>query len=270
VPSPCRGDDGVVTLTAQLRDGRFALVPVTLTEGQRRLDAADFPGLARTGLHDGATLLAKARITGRTIQEITRLARPGGLSGSGFLAADEELLPVLTADNETVAALGLTHADLAEPLFHAINLLASEIGFVYPSHSWENLEGFLYGGRMVFVSGEATKGGQQSIFDDGIQGAWDLDLRREPEDREQEFLRERYGDRGEGALGRLIEGLSRIHTGEMVPQYVMRYGFYEGHTEYRADPLAIAFIFGLRSVEEIEAAFPGRLPERLGVRPDGE
>jgi len=43
----------------------------------------------------------------------------------------------------------------------------------------------------------------------------------------------------------------------------MRYGFYEGHTDYRADPAAIARIFGLRSLEQIEAAFPGRLEEVL-------
>jgi len=39
----------------------------------------------------------------------------------------------------------------------------------------------------------------------------------------------------------------------------MWYGFYEGHTQWRADPLAIAFIFGLRSLEALEKAFPGRL-----------
>ena len=39
----------------------------------------------------------------------------------------------------------------------------------------------------------------------------------------------------------------------------LRYGFYEGHTAYLVDPIAIAYIFGLRSIEEIEAAFPERL-----------
>jgi hypothetical protein len=43
----------------------------------------------------------------------------------------------------------------------------------------------------------------------------------------------------------------------------MRYGFYEGHTAYRADPVVIACIFGLKSVEEIENAFPGMLYEVL-------
>lgn len=57
--------------------------------------------------------------------------------------------------------------------------------------------------------------------------------------------------------------LCHIHTGEMVPFYIMRYGFYEGHTGYRADPLAISLIFGLKSLEEIEKAFEGSLYKAL-------
>ncbi|MGB6121354.1 MAG: hypothetical protein WBG80_05565, partial [Bacteroidota bacterium] len=51
--------------------------------------------------------------------------------------------------------------------------------------------------------------------------------------------------------------------GEMEPYYVMRYGFYEGHTDYRVDPIAIAFMFGLRDLEDIESAFSGRLDKAL-------
>ena len=57
----------------------------------------------------------------------------------------------------------------------------------------------------------------------------------------------------------LLQLFSHIHTGEMVAYYIMRYGFYEGHTGYRADPIALALIFGLRSIEEIEDAFKGSL-----------
>jgi len=64
-------------------------------------------------------------------------------------------------------------------------------------------------------------------------------------------------------LAELVKKLSHILTGEMEPYYVMRYSFYEGHTGYRVDPIAIAFIFGLKPLEEIEAAFPGRLYEVL-------
>jgi hypothetical protein len=49
----------------------------------------------------------------------------------------------------------------------------------------------------------------------------------------------------------------------MVPYYIMRYGFYEGHTDYRTDPVAVSFIFGLKSLEEIESAFPGKIYEIL-------
>ena len=59
-------------------------------------------------------------------------------------------------------------------------------------------------------------------------------------------------------LAALTEMLTSIRTGEMVPFYIMRYGFYEGHTDYRTDPLTISFVFGLKPVEEIEAAFPGK------------
>jgi len=57
--------------------------------------------------------------------------------------------------------------------------------------------------------------------------------------------------------------LTFIHTGEMVPYYIMRYGFYEGHTDYRADPIAIAWLFGLKSLEELDEAFEGKLYEAL-------
>jgi hypothetical protein len=61
----------------------------------------------------------------------------------------------------------------------------------------------------------------------------------------------------------LVEKLAHIHFSEMAPYYIMRYGFYEGHTDFRADPIAIAFIFGLKKLEEIETAFRGNLYEVL-------
>jgi len=49
----------------------------------------------------------------------------------------------------------------------------------------------------------------------------------------------------------------------MAPYYIMRYGFYEGHTGWRADPIVIAFIFGMKDLEEIDAAFDGKLYDAL-------
>jgi hypothetical protein len=259
LPSPHASAGGVVTVTARLRDGTFALVPAMLTEGQRFVDAEDFPELARSGRHDETALYEKKEITGRSIQEITRLAGPGGLSTAGFLAAGEELISVLVGDNRLVTALGLTHRELAEPLFHVVNMLETNIGVVWRNHSWDDLEGLVYNDRTILLTGKGTKGGQKSIFADGIEGAWDLDIWREMDEEELAFLEKTYAHLAETQRAELFNRLSRIHTGEMVPQYIMRYGFYEGHTGYRADPIAIAFIFGLRTLEEIEAAFPGRL-----------
>ena len=263
LPSPYSSPAGIVTVTARLRNGTFALVPAMVTEGQRYVNGEDFPDLASTGLHAETTLREKRAITGRSIEEITRLGRPGGLSGAGFLAADEEIISVLVADNRLVKALGLTHRDLAGPLFHLINMMETDIGFVWANHSWDGLEGLLYNGRKIFLTGKGTKGGQKSIFDDGIEGAWDLEIWREPDAQELTVLKKSYGHLGEERLAELVEKLSRFHTGEMVPQYIMRYGFYEGHTDYRADPVTIAFVFGLKTLEQIEAAFPGRLLETL-------
>ena len=263
LPSPHRAADGTVTLTARLADGPLAVVAVTLRPAQRTVGAEDFPDLARTGIHDEAALARTRTITGRSLAEINALARPGGLSTSGFMAEDEDILSVLVADNRTVKRMGLTHRALAEPLSYVMNLLDTDIGVVWANHSFGGLAGFSYGGRTIRIRGTATKGGQKSIFADGIEGALDLDIWRDLDEREMGFLKEAYRSVPEDRFRRLVQGLSRIHTGEMEPQYITRYGFYEGHTEYRTDPVAIALIFSLESIEEIEAAFPGRLPEVL-------
>lgn len=59
--------------------------------------------------------------------------------------------------------------------------------------------------------------------------------------------------------------LTRLRTGEMEPYYIMRYGFYEGHTEYRVDPIAIVVTFGLKPLTEIEKALPGELDRALAA-----
>jgi hypothetical protein len=57
--------------------------------------------------------------------------------------------------------------------------------------------------------------------------------------------------------------LSHLDFSEMIPYYIMRYGFYEGHTGYRSDPISIAFIFGLQSLEEIDKNIGGQLYNSL-------
>jgi hypothetical protein len=121
----------------------------------------------------------------------------------------------------------------------------------------------LYRGRKVYLKAEGSKGWQESLFDDEILGKFEFQIWRELDRDEKAFLRQRYSHLNEEQLADLFKKLSFIHTGEMAPYYIMRYGFYEGHTDYRADPIAMAWIFGLRSIEQIESVFDGKLYEAL-------
>jgi len=80
---------------------------------------------------------------------------------------------------------------------------------------------------------------------------------------EKAFLKERYPNLSAHQMSDLQMKLSGINFSEMLPYYIMRYGFYEGHTDYRCDPIAIAWIFGFKSLEEIEGTFNGKLYEAL-------
>ncbi len=275
VPSPYVMEDGTEILTAVLKDRKYALIPVTVENGrplhysrrvpsvygkdqQLHVNRGDFPALARTGLHDEAELDGKGMITGLPVDVISYIGRPGRFSGAGFMADDENIISVLKGDNDLVRTLGLTHPQMARPLYHVWNIILREIECGKLGR-FSSLQQFLYNGRTITLRAEATKGWQVSIFQDEIQGRFDVDVQRVLTPAERLFLRARYSQLSDTQMTELEERLTRLHFSEMAPYYIMRYGFYEGHTTYRADPLAIACIFGLKSVAEIENAFPGRL-----------
>jgi hypothetical protein len=269
--SPSARRDGKEVVVAVTAEGDWAVVPAGAPDDERRerqryVDAHDFPTLARTGLHDPEELGRTVTITGRSLAEITDLGRPGGLSEDGFLAADEDVLSVLEGDNRLVSALGLTHPQMARPLFHLWNMVEADMEagrWNHPEHRWDRIRQIVYNGRRVDVEAHDTTGGQESIFDDALGGAYYMKIRRLPTAAEERFLRRRYGSLPPGAWKVFLDKLTTMETGEMEPHYIQWYGFYEGHTPWRTDPIALAFVFGLRSLEEIEAAFPGRLPEVL-------
>lgn len=275
LPSPFTAEDGTEVVLAVTKEGQFALVPVTLRDrplqlqwkvlsgDQHKVDGDDFPTLAKTGLHAREELDRLKTITGKPIAEITELGRPMRASGEGFMAEDEDVVSVLKGDNALVALMGLTHPKLARPLFHVWNLILKEIELGRFGRSWSGFQHILYQRRKVHLSGWGTKGFQESIFNDQIRGTCDLQIRRGLAADENTFLAARYSALSADKLDELARGLSSIRVGEMQPYYIMRYGFYEGHTLWRADPIAIAFIFGLRSLEELEKAFPGRLYRAL-------
>jgi hypothetical protein len=281
VPSPLNMEDGREIIISFTRDDRYSLVPVTVENGesldysrdqwygkgrQLEVDSLDFPTLARTGLHSEAELDRRETITGLPVAEITRIGRPEAYSTAGFMSRDEEIVSVLRGDNGLVRQLGLTHPQCARPLFHVFNLILAG----RRDSERANVGGILYNGRRVHLDFWGSKGWQESIFDDEILGYWEIEMRRELDQEEKAFLSSRYSHLSEGEMAELTEKLAHIHTGEMVPFYIMRYGFYEGHTSYRADPIAVASIFGLRSIREIESAFDGRLYEVLTHHFSGE
>jgi hypothetical protein len=273
IPSPARLEDGTEVVIVLTGDGGYTLVPVTVENGsplnyaerqwgkgrQLEVDGADFPTLAATGRHSETELQQVTTITGKPVAELTEQGRPMELSGAGFLTQDEDIISVLIGDNRLVAALGLKHGDMARPLFHIWNLLLAQDG----ARRRQTTYRLRYHGKEISVRWEGSRGWQESLFTDAIQGMYKFEVRRELDAEELALLDDRYGHLNSQQRTALVERLTRIRSGEMVPYYIQRYGFYEGHTDYRADPLAIALIFGLKRLKEIEGLFPGRLYEVL-------
>jgi len=280
IPSPYTIKDGTEIVLACTKDKKYALIPVTVENGtplhysirvksvlgkdrQLQVDSGDFPTLAKTGIHSESELAGKEMITGFPVSLITYIGRPGRFSYAGFMANDEDIISVLKGDNRLVTTLGLTHPQMAKPLFQVWNIILKEIELGKWARFWDNIQDFFYNGRKVVLTAHGTKGWQISIFQDEIQGSFDIAVQSDLSAEEKSFLKEKYPQLTADQMTILIEKLSVIHFSEMLPYYIMRYGFYEGHTDYRSDPITIAFIFGLRDLEEIENVFHGNLDQVL-------
>ena len=216
-------------------------------------DAEDFPGLATKGIHSEKELYNTKVITGRSVSQITIDGKPWASSGVGFMAEDETIMSVIHADNQTVHELHLTHPDIARPLFHLWNISRDFEKFSTDEVTGKQYElaAIIYNSKRVSIKIEGSRGWQESIFNDEILGSGHINIWRELDDRELEFLKNHYTHLSEDHFDELLKMISHIHTGEMVFFYINRYGFYEGHTEYRVDPAAAALIFGLRSIEDV-------------------
>jgi len=263
IPSPYRAEDGLEVVTVCTEQKDYAIIPVTITPGitvrpweaPLEIDREDFPALAKTGRHSETELDLTRSITGRSLAEITELGRPGRLSSSGFMAEDEDILSVMKGDNRLVTKLGLTHAELARPLRHVCNLIRE----LYRETGALHTNVVFYGGKTLSLEVGFSRGGQKSIFKDGLDGAWTIKIRRALDEKEQTFLNQAHAHLDPAQRDTLVTRLTEMLTGEMQPFYIYRYGFYEGHTAWRTDPIAVAFMFGLKPLEEIEAAFAGQL-----------
>ncbi len=266
LPSPFVSGDNEEFLIS-LTGNEFTIIPVTVENGepfdyvggnfsnkgrQLGVDKNDFPVLAETGLHSKKELEGTLSITGRPVSEINRLGHPGILSSSGFMGEDEDIISLMQKDNRIVSALGLTHPRLSRPLFQIFNIILARMNLsvtVFPENK------VLYNRNWISVQYRGGKGWQESIFDDEILGFWQIEIRRDFTPEENVFFEAKFQALNEQERSALKERLSHIRTGEMLPFYIQRYGFYEGSTPYRVDPIAISFIFGLKSLEEIERIF---------------
>jgi predicted lipase len=120
-----------------------------------------------------------------------------------------------------------------------------------------------YNGHEIALKIRCTKSFQNSIFFDNLQCTYDMEIGRTLTRDEEVYIDKTYSKFSESEQMEIKKKLSEIRVGEIIPYYIQRYGFYEGHTMWRADPLAIAFIFGIKSLKELEMTFPGKLNEIL-------
>lgn len=275
LPSPALDTSGREVVLVRLQDSLYTWFDATVENGntfdykrnllgkgnQLLADEIDFPTFALRGIHSDEELINTKTITGRSVSQITVDGRPGRSSGAGFMAADETIISVIWQDNKTAEKLGLTHPDLARPLFHLWNIsnIHSRFNESKPAKERTDLKALVYNGHEITVQVTGSRGWQESIFNDEILGTGYMEVWRELDQEEMEFLKEQYPHLSPGQFEEMKEKIAHLHTGEMVLFYINRYGFYEGHTDYRTDPVTIAFIFGLKSVGEIHKAANGNL-----------
>jgi len=280
VTSPWTAETGMEVILGYFTEQNlWTLIPVTVENGKLRnykkglmgkgnqldADRNDFPTLAQTGLHSEEELARTRTITGVPVANITAAGRPERSSWIGFMGPDEDIIGVLTRDNRLVKRMGLTHPDLARVMFHLWNIIQShDLRMRVQGKPLKGIDWFIYNGRKIrILDAGSGHGWQESIFNDDNLGLYQLEFRRDLDPEEEAFLRKRYSRLGREKLDQLVRKLTYIHTGEMVAYYIQRYGFYEGDTGYRADPVALALIFGLKSIQELDGAFEGQLHEVL-------
>lgn len=273
--SPSISEKNRELILLKTKDGKYTWMDGTVENGepfdlkkqlygkgnQFMADDKDFPTFASTGIHSHKELVNTKIITGKSVSQITIDGRPWASSGVGFLAEDETILSVIFADNLTVKKLGLTHPDIARPLFHFWNVARDFEKLCINTETNESMEmeAMLYNGYEVKFKIQGSRGWQESILNDEILGTGHLELWRDLYTNEIDFLKEQYGTLSEEQFEFLKTKVSSFHTSEMVFFYINRYGFYEGHNEYRPDPVTVAVIFGLTTIKKAHRTVGGDL-----------
>ena len=276
--SPFNTKNGNEFAVCKTGNGKFTIIPVTVENGkpfnysgknrgkgnQLYIDKSDFPTLAETGLHSEQELLNTISITGKSIAEITLVGRPERMSGAGFMADDEDIISVISGDNRLVSQMDLKHPDFAGIVFHLWNIIRFREDYRIQTEEYgPSVDTIFYNDKIVKYTVPSCRGWQYSLFNDSIQGECHLELKVSLTNEEKNFISDHYKHLNEEQLKDFIQKLTHLHTGEMAAYYIQRYGFYEGHTGFRADPVVLAFIFGLKSIEELHHIFDGKAYEAI-------
>jgi hypothetical protein len=103
------------------------------------------------------------------------------------MAEDEDIISVLKGDNNLVRKLGLAHPQMAKPLYHIWIMIPQEIECGKLGR-FSGIQCFFHNGNKVTLRAESVKGLQISIFQDEIQGRFDIDVQRMLTDAERLFL----------------------------------------------------------------------------------
>jgi hypothetical protein len=255
--SPSKLENGTEVIISVNATGEYSVLPVTQEKGEIYSCLYDFNGkgdqvwnsFGKTGLHSEDELNKKTMITGRSIEVINFISKPKRFSDAGFLAEDEDIISVLIGDNRIVMRMGMVHSQMAKPMFHIWNAILANY------FEEKDTATIYYNSNIVRFNREWCNGYQESIFHDEIEGRHNIHIWRELSKEEIKYLTVKYNKLTDAQLKILIEILTHLHVSEMTPFYIMRYGFYEGHTSYRADPIAIAVVFGLKSIKDIDVSF---------------
>jgi hypothetical protein len=265
IPSPSRLKNGTEVIISLDDTGEFSVLPVTQEKGEIYSCLYDFNGkgdqvwnyFVKTGLHSEDELNKKTMITGRSIEVINFISKPNRFSYKGFLAEDEDIISVLKGDNKIVKSMGMVHSQMAKPMFHVWNTILANY------FEEKDTATIYYNSNIVRFNREWCNGYQESVFHDEIEGRHSIHIWRELSKDEIKYLNLKYNKLTETQFKILIEKLTHLFVSEITPFYIMRYGFYEGHTAYRADPIAIAVIFGFKSINDIDSVFNNNLYDAL-------
>jgi hypothetical protein len=162
------------------------------------------------GRNSDEIIRSMTSLNGKEISYLEKSLKPNQSSTNGFLGTNDGLIETLLNDNRNVAAMGLTHQQMALPLLVIVKAIDK-------ADSFETV----YRGVKLKVNIQGWMGKQYSPFGDHLSSSRDVTVTN-------------------------VETGAHIEFSEMLGGLIYKYGFYEGRgTSYRLEPKQIADVFGL-------------------------